>query len=184
MIADRIRRTTNIHLVRIGPALRSRAVPRGTSLNPTSSTSPSVSNGECTNPNISIRTSHDGKIVSSALDTSILAMAEFKHGLGFPLAGRSPFGVAGEAHAGGLEGRHDGMGAAGWDVDGSGFLEHFEGGGDLVEGELFCPFALVYDYEFEVVDVAGGVVVEGGYCGGCESHESGEGQPGEMHCCR
>jgi hypothetical protein len=27
-------------------------------------------------------------------------------------------------------------------------------------------------------------VVEGGYCGGCESQESGEGQPGEIHCCR
>lgn len=188
MIANRIRRTPNLNLIRIRPALRSRAVPWRTSLDSTSATPPPIRNRKDANANVRITALHQGEIVSRPLNASVLAVAELKEGLVVPLSGSAPLGVAGKTHAGGLEGRHDGFGAHCRDVYWGGVFEHLKVAGDLVEGELLGPFALVDDDDLEVVCVAsgegGGFVVECGDCVGGECQESGEGQPGEMHDCR
>jgi len=187
MVADSIGRASLVDLVRIGATLRSRAVPGSTGLDGTPATSPAIGDGEDANANVLVATSHDGEIVSRSLNTCVCAVAELEESLVVPLPRGTPLGVTGEAHAGGLERSHDGLGAFGGDVDGCGLLDHLEVAGDLVQSELLGPLALVHDDDFEVVlstgIKSGGVVVEGGYSAGGECQECGKGQPGEMHDC-
>lgn len=86
-----------------------------------------------------------------------IRVAEFEKCLRVPLAGCAPFGVARETHAGFEVGGGDGGGGFGGDVDGRGFFEHGEGGGDLVEGELFGKGTVVVDLDLEGVGVGAGV---------------------------
>lgn len=65
--------------------------------------------------------------------------------------------MAGETHAGFEVGGGDGGGGFGGDVDGRGFFEHGEGGGDLVEGELFGKGTVVVDLDLEGVGFGAGV---------------------------
>lgn len=92
-----------------------------------------------------------------------IRVAEFEKCLRVPLAGCAPFGVARETHAGFEVGGGDGRGGFWEDVYGRGFLEHGEGGGDLVEGELFGKGTVVVDLDLEGVGVGagseGGVII-------------------------
>lgn len=65
--------------------------------------------------------------------------------------------MARETHAGFEVGGGDGGGGFGGDVYRRGFLEHGEGRGDLVEGELFGKGTVVVDLDLEGVGVGAGV---------------------------
>lgn len=86
-----------------------------------------------------------------------IRVTEFEKCLRVPLAGSAPFGVAGETHAGFEVGGGDGGGGFGGDVYRRGFFEHGEGGGDLVEGELFGKGTVVVNLDLEGVGVGAGV---------------------------
>lgn len=154
MIADRIGRTSHIDLIGVSPTLLSRAVPRRTGLDGTSTTSPSIGDGEDADSNVGVAPLHQREIVRGTFDSHVLAVSELEERLVLPLPGCAPFGVAGETHARGLKGSHDGFGALGGDVDGSGLFEHLEVAGDLIQGKLLGPLAFVDDNDLEFVGVA------------------------------
>lgn len=168
LITNRIRRRPQIHLLRIRPPLLRRTIPRKTSLTHTTLRTPfPIRQRINSNSNIRIRSRHDRSIIccSSQILSRVrnIRVAEFEKCLRVPLAGCAPFGVAGETHAGFEVGGGDGGGGFGGDVYGRGFLEHGEGRGDLVEGELFGKGTVVVDLDLEGVGVGaggeGGVII-------------------------
>ena len=150
MITHRIGRAPNIDLIGMRPPLIRPTIPGKTDLpltRPIRRPRP--------NPNIAVRALHDRQIVRRPVVPGIGGIPELEQGLGVPLPGGAALGVAGQAHAGVVEGGLDVDRLAGGDVGGVGALEHLEGGGDLVEGDLFFEVALVADVEGEG-RVAGG----------------------------
>jgi hypothetical protein len=149
MVAHRISRTAILSLVRVGPALIQRAVPREASLARTLAGAVSIGDGIDANANVLATALHHAEIISRSAKAVVLAVAEFEQGLMRPLACSAPLGVAGEAHAEVFVGSDDGGHLLGSDVDGLGALEHVEAAVDLVEGKLFGPGAVVPDVDVE-----------------------------------
>ena len=121
MITNRIRGAPHIHLIRVRPPLIRSTVPWETNLPLTLAV-----RGPSPNPNIAIRALHDAQIIRGAVLPAVLGVAELEQGLGIPLPGGAALGVAGEAHAGVVEGGGDGDRLAWGDVSGVGALEHLE----------------------------------------------------------
>jgi hypothetical protein len=150
MIADRISRAAILSLVRVGPALIQRAIPREASLARTLAGALSIRDRINAHANVLVAArKHQAQVVSAPLEAVVLAVAELEQGLGRPLASSAPLGVAGETHAEVFVGSDDGAHFLGGDVDGLGALEHVEAAVDLVEGELLGPGAVVPDVDVE-----------------------------------
>ena len=121
MVANRVSQGSNIYLVGVGPPLRRTAIPREADL-----TFASAIGGPGTDSDIALTALHDGEIVRGAFLARVGRVTEFKQGLRLPLPAQVPLAVAGETHAGGVEGRLDRDGLASGDVLGRAHLDHLE----------------------------------------------------------
>lgn len=175
VVADGISRAAILDLVRVGPALRQWTVPGEASLARALLGALAVGNRIDTNANIRITALHDRKVISSALLTSVLAIAKLEKSLNLPLLRSAPFRVTGKAHAEVLERRLDCVHFLGIDVGRLGALDHLEAGCDLVEGDLLSPGAVVPDVDVESVSC---VALDEGVVDGCCCGRQGE-QRGE-----
>lgn len=150
-VANRISRTSILSLIRVSPALVQRALPREAGLAKTLLRALTIRDRIRANANIFITTLHDGKVVSSTILASILAVAKLEKSLRLPLPSSAPFGVAGKAHAEVFEGSGDFKHLLGLDVGWLRAFEHLEAAGDLVEGDLLGEGAVVPDVDGESV---------------------------------
>lgn len=165
MVANGVGWAANVDLVRLGPAHAWLAIPRETDL-----TFASTVCGPCTDPDVSVATLHDGKVVRRTFLAGVSGMTEFKESLCTPLLGHIPLTMSGEAHSRGVKWSGHGDGLALDNISGRAHLDHFERGGDLGEDDRLRELALVADVEVEsiVARYSGGVVgFRDGICGHC-----------------
>ena len=99
MVADRISRAADLHLLWFGPPLAQWAVPGEASLTGTLLGAFAIRDGIRAEADITVAAFHERKVVSSTFHTSVLAVAKLKKSLRFPLPGSAPFGMAREPHA-------------------------------------------------------------------------------------
>lgn len=148
-VADGISRRAVGGLVRVGPALGESAVARRADLAGALVVGLAVDGRVNCEADILLGALHEGKVVSSAILAGVLGVAELEESLVLPLAGGAPLGVAGDAHANGLEVGGDGLGSVAGNADGAHLLEHLEVASDLVHAKVLLGGALVADLDVE-----------------------------------